>query len=202
MTTKIYLLLFMLLGVQVANSQEDIATNRWYVQANLQHQDMAFEIPYGQLGVVHDVHIRPFYNAEIQYLLSQTSKKKRYLTGQLGYYNNLYHNQALSLKLGYAREYKLFKIIIVNIRGDVGIAAVKNSDVQYVYEEGKWVAAPNYDPTRLAFLISPHLDLGYRIRENKNPIDLFLTSHLLLINDYEWGALPYYGIGVGVRYGL
>ncbi len=182
-----------------AQIEEDKPTNNWNVQFNIQHQDLMVGFDYGQLGVYHKVNIRPMYSVEIQRYFKN---KKRFLNGQISYYDNLYHDRTLAFQLGYFTERNIYKGLFVVSGMELGLARVKSSDTQYILEDGKWMPMPNEVPAFTTIMFGPRLDFGYRIMENDHPIDILLKSHLSLRLDAQVGGLPFYGVGVGVRYGF
>jgi hypothetical protein len=184
-------------------NSDEFEPNKWSMQLNFQHQDLLFDLGFGQLSIAHNVKIRPFYTLELyRYKQTKNPNRRLFALAELGYYNNLYHNRWLSLKLGVGSEYQIGNFFISSrIQG--GLANVKSADIQYIYKEGKWIVS---EETRLItkdLLISPRIDIGYRIRNNNHPIDIvinyqmtFYFSPVLEIN------IPYHGYGVGVRYGF
>lgn len=180
-------------------------TSQWLIQANFQHQDGLLQeaLSIGQLAVLYDVNIRPLFNVEAQYSIQKTTKKKKFFNVQLAYYSNTYHNEWLSLKLGYGLEWKIYKGLFLNYSIEAGLAHVQNSDVQYSYEGGKWVVTDNTDSPVIDVIFGPRMDLGYRVVTGENPIDVLISSNLLLHFDSKIGdAFPYYATGIGVRYGF
>jgi hypothetical protein len=209
MKNYIYIIVFAFLGMNVSTSfgqataDIDILRNsKWAVQLNFQDQDLLVALDFGALRVVHDVKVRPLFSADVQRFFGQSNKKRRYLSGQLGYFNNVYHERALSLKVGYGIERRIYKGFFASWRMEVGVARVKNSDIQYVYENDKWVTTNNYQPATFDALFGPRLDLGYRIMNGANPIDILVVSHAMIHVHSEFGGLPYYGLGIGVKYGF
>lgn len=201
---KIYIVLIaiLFLGVTPSFAQEE-NLNKWAVQLNLQHQDLLLELNFGQLRVADEVNIRPHYSFEVQRFFKMKSAKRRmFAIGELGYFDNLYHDKWLGLKLGVGSERQLGNFIISS-RVQAGAARTKGADIQYVLEEGKWVVSKKSRQTTLDFLMSPRIDVGYRIVKNEHPIDVFLNYQMTLyISPTLDIGIPYHGYGFGLRYGL
>lgn len=185
-------------------TQEEVPAqaNKWAAQVNVQHQDLQFQLQFGQLGVVHEVSFRPLYSVDIQRFLLKKPTSKRFFSGQIAFHNNLYHERWLSVKLGYGIEKQLFKNFSASLRMESGFALVKNTDVRYQYEEGKWVQAKNDSPTYADIVLGPRLDLVYRVSDKAHPIDIIGTSNLTLHLNPRVGGIPYYAVGLGARFGL
>lgn len=199
--TKVLLALGLLMATLNVQAQEIEAAPKWSVQLGVQQQDLAFQIPYGQLGTLHMVNIRPFYSLDLQRVLKQRKKTQLFVSGQLGFYNNLYHERWISAKLGIGLEGSLFKKGFYSLRTEVGLARAKSSDVQYAYENGKWVPTDNYAKASVDVLMAPRLDVGYHLFEGAHKLDLVVTSQLLLhIDTSIESGLPMYGLGAGLRY--
>lgn len=210
MKNKIYSLL-VLCAILYSNTslmaQEEgkaIDENRWAIQLNIQHQDIMFQnlLNFGTLRVFDEVNIRPIFSLEAQRYFSIRPKSKRFLAAQVGYYNSLYHQKWLIAKLAYGRERTLYKGLFISFRAEFGVARAKDSDLQYIYENEKWVVTDNFGTARMGFLFGSRMDIGYRVTNGAHPIDALLTTHGNIHFDSNIGALPYYGIGIGVRYGL
>jgi hypothetical protein len=148
------------------------------------------------------VNFRPLYSVDIQRFSYKKPKTKRFFSGQVGFYNNLYHERWLSFKLGYGMEKQLFKNFTGSLRMESGFALVRNADPRYRYEDGKWVKAKNDSPIFADIVFGPRLDLAYRVSDKSHPIDLIATSNLTLHLNPRVGGIPYYGIGLGARVGL
>ncbi len=209
MKNYIYITLILLLGlntnISFGQNTDDLLRLRnpkWAMQLNFQDQDLLAALDFGALRVVHDVKIRPAISLEVQRFFGQSAKKSRYVSGQLGYFNNVYHEQFASLKLGYGIERRIYKGFFASWRIEAGLARVKNSDIQYIYENDKWVPTSNYIPSTIDVLFGPRLDLGYRVVNGAHPIDILVTSHAMIHVHSEFGALPYYGLGIGAKYGF
>ena len=182
--------------------EQENTENKWSAQLNLSHQDLLFDISFGQLGVVYPVSIRPQYSLEVQRSFLSKKGKKRILLGQVGYYNNLYHNKWYNIQIGYMKETTIFKGLYAAWGLEIGMALVKDSDPQYVFVDDKWMLSENFVPVHADLTFGPRLDIGYRIIDNEHPIDVLLTNDLTLRIDPELGGFPYYSTGLGIRYGF
>lgn len=194
----------LLLGAAPLFGQERITPeNRWAGQLNVQHQDILGDISFGQLSVAHDVKIRPFYTLELQrFFNSKKSNKNLFAVAELGYYHNLYHDRWLSLKLGIGSQ-RQFGNFFVGGRMQGGFSRTQGADIQYVLENDKWIVSQEKRPVTIDVLMSPRIDLGYRVINNEHPIDVFINYQMTLYVSPELQiGLPYYGYGLGVRYGL
>lgn len=188
--------------LQAANTFAQVAEvdSKWSLQLNVQQQDLAVQIPYGALGTVYPVGIRPFYSLDIQKRLKSKEKSHTFLSGQLGFYNNLYHERWMTAKIGFGREFNIASKWFASLRLEGGVARSKNSDVQYVYESGKWVPTDNYAKGSIDMLLAPRLDIGYRLIESEHALDAVMTSQLLMHVDTSLeSGIPMYGLGVGLR---
>jgi hypothetical protein len=182
---------------------EKVEPNKWAVQLNIQHQDLLVNLDFGQLSVAHDVGFRPFYTAELQrFIYTKNPKRQFFAVAELGYYNNLYHDRWLSAKLGIGSQRKLGNFFIAS-RVQGGLSRTKGEDIQYVLENDKWVVSKANRPTTIDLLLSPRIDVGYRITETKNQIDLFFNYQMTLyVSPVLEIGIPYHGYGLGVRYGF
>jgi hypothetical protein len=184
-------------------STEKIEPNKWAAQLNFQHQDLLFEIDFGQLGIAHDVRFRPFFTAEIQrFIFTKNPNRHFFAVAELGHYNNLYHDRWLSFKLGLGSQRRIGNFFIAS-RLQAGLSRTRRGDIQYVLEDGKWVVATEAQPITVDLLLSPRIDVGYRIIDTKNPIDLFANYQMTLYaSAVLQTAIPYHGYGFGIRYGF
>lgn len=176
---------------------------KWAAQLNFQHQDLLFEIDFGQLGVYHDVKIRPHTTLELyRFVNTRKDNRKIFFMSELGYFHNLYHDKWLALKLGIGSERRLGNFIISSrILG--GIARTQGADIQYVLSDGQWIANDQKRESTLDYLMSPRVDLGYRVVNNENPIDIFLNYQMTLyLSPAQQIGIPYHGYGLGIRYGF
>ncbi|MFK7950213.1 MAG: hypothetical protein AB8G11_21665 [Saprospiraceae bacterium] len=195
----ILLLLFCSVNTFAQNNNPN--HKKWAAQLNVQHQDLLFDIDFGQLGVYHNVKIRPHTTLEL-YRFINTRKANRKLFGlaELGYFHNLYHDKWLALKLGIGSE-RRFGNFIISSRIMGGIARTQGADIQYVNSNGKWIVNDQKREPTLDYLMSPRVDLGYRIINNENPIDIFLNYQMTLyLSPAQQIGIPYHGYGLGVRY--
>lgn len=187
----------------LAQDSETLNDSKWAIQLSVQQQDLVLRIPYGQLGTVYPVYIRPFYSLDVQRTFHVNDKHELFWSAQLGYYNNLYHEKWISGKMGIGIEKKLFARGFTSLRVEGGLARAKSSDVQYIYESGKWVPTDNFSKASIDILMAPRLDLGYNILDGDHKLDVVVTSQLLLHLDTSIeSGLPMYGVGLGLRYHL
>ncbi len=194
-------LLFLVCSTSSLFAQNESKQVDWAIQINAQQQDLAATIDFGQLGVVHDVSIRPRFSVEAQRLTQKKRNRKRLYSFQLGYYNNLYHDRWWSAQFGMGSEWQLPKGLFLNARSELGMALVQNTDLQYEYDGEQWVKAKNSTGAGISVLLGTGLDFGYRISEGEHPIDVVLNGRLQLVAS-DFGLLPYYAYGVGMRYGF
>ncbi len=183
-------------------AQDETISKDWSAQLNVQHQDYLFDFNFGQLAVVYEVGIRPQIGLEVQRVIKRKDNKSVLATGQLGIYNNPYNERWLYLRLGVGKERIFDNGFFFSFRIEGGLARVSSIDPQYILEDGKWVATNNYTEPRIDFMFGPRLDLGYRISDAGNPIDVVLNSNLNLHLSPQVGAIPYRALGFGVRYGF
>jgi len=205
MKFKIYFqiaLAFTVLINTSVNAQDELEMRDWSAQLNVQHQDYLFDFNFGQLGVVYEVGMRPQVGLEVQWVITRKENKSRFVTGQLGFYNNPYNERWLYLRFGVGKERIYNNGFFFNFRMEAGVARVSNIDPQYILEDGKWIPTDNYAQPRTDFMFGPRLDLGYRISDAGNPIDVVLNSNLNLHINPEIGGIPYRALGFGVRYGF
>jgi len=182
--------------------QEEGNSKNWAIQANFQHQDLLIDIPFGQLGVYDQVNFRPVYSIEVQKYLKDKKRYRRFFSLQGYFYNNLYHDNSYGVQLGYFKERKIYKGLFVVSGMEIGIGEIQNSDPVYIYEENEWKPTENTSPAYTSVSFGPRLDIGYRILDKENYLDVILKSHLTLRLENRSGGLPFYGVGFGVRYGL
>jgi hypothetical protein len=183
-----------------AFGQDEVPQSKWSVQANIQHQDLLFQIPFGQLGVFDPVYVRPVYSIEVQRYLKDGKRYRQFLSLQTYFYNNLYHDQSVGLQLGIFKERTIYKSLFLVTGIEVGLGRIWNSDTQYILEDGVWVPTENYMQSYNSFSFGPRMDLGYRVANGNHPIDILVKSHLTLRLENQTGGLPFYGVGFGVRY--
>ena len=190
-------------SINVFAQDNESNDTKWAAQLNFQHQDLLFELDYGQLGVYHDVKIRPHTTLELyRFINTRKENRKLFFTTELGYFNNLYHYKWLALKLGMGSERRLGNFIISSrILG--GIARTQGADIQYVLSNNQWIVNDEKRNPTLDYLMTPRIDVGYRIFNDKNPIDIFLNYQMTLyLSPAQGVGLPYQGYGLGVRYGF
>ncbi len=199
------LLLLLLINCNYLIGQEDKKVN-WAAYLDFNHQDImggTDAISIGQLGIVHDVKIRPSINLGMQGFLKRSDTKNYYLKLDLGYYNNTYNANWYSINLAIGVDKIFLKRFIISYGLHCGYAIIQNSDVQYIYENEQWVATPNYDDAFYSFTFGPEIKLGYRLIEKQNPIDVFINGKLMLQDNPILEAwIPFNALGIGLRYGL
>lgn len=175
---------------------------KWAAQINLQQQDLLFQIDVGELGVLHDVKFRPRYALDVQYFYKEKARGRSFAFGQLSYFNNLYHDRWMGIKLGMGFEWEFSKRFFGSIRGGFGVSRVKSSDIQYRYEDGAWVQTKNEERANVDYILTPRIDIGYRISDKAIPIDIVANSHLTIDVNTRVGIIPFYGVGLGLRVGF
>ncbi|MEL6698276.1 MAG: hypothetical protein AAFP89_18665 [Bacteroidota bacterium] len=177
---------------------------KWSIQLSLQHQDLLLgdELVVGQLGVVFNTWMRPQYVLDAQRYMRITNGVYLFGSGRFSYFRNLYFDRWISLKLGGGMEFRVKKRVIASGRLELGGSHVKNTDVQYILEDGVWVPTPNIIPPSWMPQVTLRSDLGYRVWNSDTPVDVFVNASATLINNANFGPLPYGAMGVGVRYGL
>ncbi|MEO0899795.1 MAG: hypothetical protein AAFY71_25510 [Bacteroidota bacterium] len=184
--------------------QEKSHKGQWSAQINLSHQDLVVSQPFfiGQLGVAHQVRVRPEISSDIMYILRNDKKISFLASGSVGYYHNLYQEAWFSYQLGIGLRAKFGKKLFMDLQFQNGNAHVRYSDVQYVLEDGIWVKANSDKPKFRGRLTTIKLNLGYTLREGSHPISLMGSGKISLLGDPDFGPIPYYGYGIGLRYGL
>ena len=161
---------------QLLKAQEITDAPSWSLQFNTLHQDVLLRYDIGQLGVTHDVKIRPAFSLEAQKYLKVKAKSRLFANAQLGHYRNLYHERWNSLQLGLGWERTIVAGLFVNLRIAAGVAHTRSADPQYVYENGEWIPQSKAAQQYFALLMGPRLDLGYRFDIQGHAIDLIATS--------------------------
>jgi len=207
---KKYINLFLWISLQLWASdifaQETAAqsspTKSWAIQLNVQHQDLALQISFGQLGVAHQVRIRPVYSMGIQRFTQKKASVRTFWSGQIAFYNNLYQDRLLHGSLGAVVERWLTKSLFISTRIESGVAFVRNADVQYELENGLWIPSNNFSKTYTVLVVGPRLDIGYKIIDQAHPIEIIAMTKLTANISSRIGFLPYYAAGVGVRWGF
>ncbi|MEL6132061.1 MAG: hypothetical protein AAFR59_01715 [Bacteroidota bacterium] len=191
---------------QDTNVPSELTTKKekWNLQLSIQHQDLLLgdELDVGQLGVVFNAWMRPRYVLDAQRLIRLGEGVYMFGTGQISYYRNLYFDRWLSFKLGGGMEFRIERRILVSGRLEIGGGHVKNTDVQYILEDGIWVPTQNVIPPKWMPQVSLRSDLGYRVLDDVHLLDVFVNGNVTLINNPTFGPLPYGAFGIGVRYGL
>lgn len=201
----LFSLCVLLTGLSSLTAQEDEPKpERWTLQLTAQHSDIllqeAFSI--GQLGVVDEVNIRPVYSLEGQLFLTKGPKRKLFLSAKTGYYANLYHDRWLSAAIGLGLERRFFQKFILSSRLELGRSSISSRDPQYILENEVWVPTNSNRTNFAATSFSPRIDLGYRILTVPYTVDLIANYQASLVAHPEFGILPYYSTGIGVRVGL
>ncbi len=198
----IFTLVILLTSISSLTAQEvDPQPERWALQLTLQHSDIllqeAFSI--GQLGVADEVNIRPVYSLEGQMFLTNGPKRKLFLSAKTGYYANLYHDRWLSAAIGLGLERRFFQKLILSSRLELGRSSISSRDPQYVLENEVWVPTNSNRTSFAATSFSPRIDLGYRILTAPYTVDLIANYQASLVGHPEFGILPYYSTGIGLR---
>lgn len=190
------------LGTSTWAQEATEATPQWAIQANVQHQDLVIQAPIGLLGVTHKVWLRPMYSLEAQRLFVKSERTTQYLSMQVGYYHNTYHSNWWWAKIGWGVERRFFKRWIGSLRIEGGVGQMQDADIQYQHIDGVWEPIRANSGRKMAVLITPRLDIGYRIKEGKQPLDVFVKADGTLIFNRRNLGSPYYGLGFGLRMGL
>lgn len=201
---KLYIItLLSFFSITAFAQKSELNHTKWAVQLNVQHQDFLFEIDYGQLGIYHDVKIRPHIMLELyRFLNTRKDNHKLFVVTDFGYYYNLYHDKWFALKLGFGSE-RRFGNFFFSSRINSGIARTQGIDIQYINSNGQWIVNDQKREPTLDLLISPRIDLGYRVMNNENPIDIFLNYQMTLyLSPIQQFGIPYHSYGLGVRYGF
>lgn len=197
-------LFLFLVGAGSLQAQEEVKPERWALQLTVQHSDILFQEAFniGQLGVADEVNIRPVYSVEGQYFLTKGPKRKLFLSAETGYYANLYHDRWFVGTIGLGLERRFFQKLILSSRLELGRSIISSRDPQYVLENEIWVPTNSNRSIFFATSFSPRVDLGYRILTVPYPVDLIANYQVSLVGHPEFGLLPYYSTGIGVRVGL
>ncbi|HAA14873.1 MAG TPA: hypothetical protein DCE41_25560 [Cytophagales bacterium] len=193
---------FTMASFQAAGQSYEIPESKWAITPKVSHQDLLVEFSLGQLGVVHNVAVRPQYGLEVQHFLSKRDHSTTFFSAQGSFYNNLYHDRWYTVMLGMGVENRYFDRLLVALQTRSGVGLITSSDIQYTFNGEVW------EPTRgdgmgyLALFWAPRLDVGYRLKTGPRPVDILLQGDISAnINDRIF-VLPYYSVGVGVRVGL
>jgi hypothetical protein len=179
--------------------------SRWKLRADFFHQDLAFQIPFGQLGVYHKPVIRPGFALGGEYTYQQRKHLRLYQSAHLGYYNNVYEERWGTLGTELGMEWEIWKGILIAPRIGLQYNLVKPSDLRYMYEGDKWVPVRNTDPAFSRLGGSIGLDLGYRVCKGAHPIDVLANGNVSIAGPYIKGSFPFYffkSAGVGLRVGI
>ena len=198
------LLILSILPGSLTAQIEKPKSERWALQLSLQHSDILFQEAFsiGQLGVTDVVRIRPVYSLEGQFFVTKGPKRKLFLAAKTGYYANLYHDRWLSAAIALGLERRFFERFIVSSRLELGRSLISSRDPQYVWENEVWVPTNSNRESFGATSFSPRIDIGYRVLTAPYTVDVIANYQASLVGHPEFGALPYYSTGIGVRVGL
>lgn len=168
-------------------------------QLNIQHQDLPINLDVGELQTIHNVIFRPYISAEVQYNFNQKEKKQTFIVAHVGYFYNQYNSRWIATNLGYGGRFKMGKRMSIVPSFEIGIGFARDQTVQYTYENEKWVGRSTPDIMTYEFIAKPRLDIMYSMTQS---FDIAFTMHGMLFSDEDLYAIPYYGMGVGLRYNL
>lgn len=192
MKTFIYSVIIFMLSMSSIFCQNSLS-----VQINLQHQDIPIDLDVGELQTIHHIIFRPYVSADLQYNFNPNGKKQSFLQAHIGYFYNQYNSRVIATNLGYGVRYKIGKRFSVVPSMELGIGFARDQTVQYTYENEKWIGRSTADILTYEFIAKTRLDLSYSINQK---IDLVFTMHGSIISDEDLFAIPFYGLGLGVRY--
>lgn len=217
MKNTLYLLLLCLavfgLSAGLAHAQAPVADapatppaeSRWKARADFFHQDYAFMIDVGELGVYDRVTVRPGIALSAEYAYKQRKNWRWYQSARMQFHNLPYEERSVGVGTDLGFEIRLWKGLQVAPRIGLTYNLVKPVDVRYKYNGDQWVRTKNTDPVFDRLQVAGGLDLSYRITGGAHPIDVLANANfstiLPAIPDYI-GMFFYKQAGIGVRMGL
>lgn len=173
--------------------------NKFSIQFNIQHQDLPINLDVGELQTIHTVSFRPYLSADFQYNLKNRGNQSRFITAHLGYYYNQYNSRWLATNVGYGGRLALGDRLSVAPSLELGIGFARDQTVNYRFESDKWIGQSEAADMTYEVIVKPRLDIAYAVNQS---IGVVVTMHGLLFSDEDLFAIPYYGIGLGLRYAL
>ncbi|WNJ20441.1 hypothetical protein [Pontibacter sp. G13] len=178
-------------------------TERWGVQIQAGHQDILYSEDVGQLGVAHNVVIRPAYTVALQRFWGKNPRSRGFVALQYEYANNLYLHDWHALETGIGFQGNFSQKFWAGLQLDGGLCFFRESDPQYIYEDEVWVKAPNQYQTRTFLKAALNANIGYHLLNIQgHPIDLFTQFAFDMVGHWDYGLLPYGKMGFGVGYGF
>lgn len=172
---------------------------KFSIQFNIQHQDLPISLDVGELQTIHKVSFRPYVSADVQYNFKNRENESRFITAHLGYYYNQYNSRWLATNLGYGGRLSLGDRLSLAPSMELGVGFARDRTVLYRFESEKWVGQSEAVDMTYEIIVKPRLDIGYSINQS---IGVVITMHGLLFSDEDLFAIPYYGLGLGLRYAL
>lgn len=178
---------------------QQIDQNKFSIQLNIQHQDLPIDLDVGELQTIHKVLFRPYVSADFQYNFKHQEKRSKFITAHLGYYYNQYNSRWLATNVGYGGRFALGDRLSIASSMELGVGFARDRTVNYRFETDKWIGQSEAADMTYEIIIKPRLDVSYSINQSTGVV---VTIHGLLFSDEDLFAIPYYGIGVGLRYSL
>lgn len=178
---------------------------RWKARADFFHQDYAFMIDVGELGVYDRVYLRPGIALGAEYAYAQRKNWRWYQSARLQFHNFQYDERSIGIGTDMGFEVRIWKGLQAAPRFSLTYNLVKPVDLRYRYEGDKWVKTKNTDPVFDRLQAGLGLDLSYRVASGRHPIDVLANANATLITpaiDNYVNLFFYKSYGVGVRVGL
>ncbi|MFM2267118.1 MAG: hypothetical protein RL757_559 [Bacteroidota bacterium] len=181
------------------------APKKWAIVANFGHEDDLSPIPVSNsLVATHNVVIRPRIELGMERTWVERRRFRLFQDAKLTYHNNTYSENAIGLGTDIGFEFKIFKGLRLTPRLGAHYNRAKASDVQYRYENNKWVSTSNTNPAVARGYFKGGIDVSYRFMDK---FDVVAGTHLAILTPYIPGefGIPLYpnkAFNIGVRYFL
>jgi hypothetical protein len=179
--------------------------SRWKLRADFFHQDYAFPVSFGELGVYDRVVVRPGIGLGGEYAYKQKANWRWFQSARLHFFNFPYEERSIGIGTDMGFEFRIWKGLQVAPRIGLSYNLVKPVDVRYVYEGDRWVKAKNTDPVFSRLQGGLGLDLSYRVAGGSHPIDVLANANVTFIAPAipDYISLFFYkAAGIGVRVGI
>ncbi len=136
-------------------------------------------------------------------------RRRKYQTGLIGFYNDVYFERVLTVETGYGIHFKPWKGIYLGPEFNVGYNYARSSHLISVYESNRWVSKIDNSVVTHRFSAGLAFQLGYDLGvhfDNRIPLKLFVAYSAQFITPYDkLNAIPffiYYQPRVGLTWSL
>lgn len=160
----------------------------------------------------HNTTAVPFYNTfEAPYNLNvglsvewnhwEGKRGGFFQTANIGWLNSKYSHMGLSLSTSFGYRYKTSFGLFTDIALEAGVQQTFRKEAIYEANNGSYIQVRDYG--KLFGLVGGQLSIGYSIKNQKEPIDIYLQYRPTVLVPYpDLGILPQEVINLGLRFNI